>query len=247
MKKYSSILFIAMLVVVWVACEKNTYNVTERTEVTDMALIKIGYFAPSITHQPVQAKLNGVRVSPTMAYNTPFPGGGLNTGGSNNSDYLVLAPGNNTLQLSVAKVNTDVDSIKVFENQFNFADKRQIVFITDSFPNVAGVLVDVETPAPADATKSRIKFIHLIPNVAAVDFYRGTELLKANVPYKGETEFFDVAAGAANYVIKEAGQSGTLGTQSITPAAGRIYTFFSRGFKGGAGLLNPRVSAMIVQ
>ena len=55
MKKFSSIIFVAMLVVVWVACEKNTYNVTERTEVTDLALIKIGYFAPSITHQPVQA------------------------------------------------------------------------------------------------------------------------------------------------------------------------------------------------
>ena len=236
-----------MLVVAWVACEKNTYNVTERTEVTDLALIKIGYFAPSITHQPVQAKFNGVRVSPTMAYNTPFPGGGLNTGGSNNSDYLTLAPGNSTVQLSVAKVGTDADSIKVFEGQFNFPDKRQILFLTDSFPNIASVLVDVETAPATDPAKSRIKFVHLIPNVAAVDFYRGTELLKANVPYKGETEFFDVAAGAASYVIKEAGQTATLGTQSITPVAGRIYTFFSRGFKGGAGLLNPRVSAMIVQ
>ena len=67
MKKISSIIFVAMLVVAWVACEKNTYNVTERTEVTDLALIKIGYFAPSITHQPVQAKFNGVRVQYTIS------------------------------------------------------------------------------------------------------------------------------------------------------------------------------------
>lgn len=242
-------LIIAMLMVAtwWAACEKNTYNVTEREEVVDRALVKIGYFVPAITNQPVQAKINGVRVSPTLPYNTPFPGGGLNTGGSNNSDFLVLAAGSNNVQLSIPKVGTQDDSIKVFEGTFNFTTKRQTVFFTDSFPNIQGILVETEAAAPTDSGKVRIKFVNLIPNVAAVDFYRGTVKIKENIPYKGETEFFDVFAGSETYRVREVGSGTDLGTGSINPAAGRIYTFVSRGWKGGAGTINPRVSAVIIQ
>lgn len=246
-KRIFSIVALMLAVTWWVACKKNTYNVTERTEVVGQALVKLGYFVPAITNQPVQAKINGVRVSPTLPYNTPFPGGGLNTGGSNNSDFLVLPPGTANLQLSVPKVGSETDSVKVFEGNFNFTAKRQTVFFTDSFPNIQSVLVETETPPTTDSGKVRIKFVHLIPNVAAVDFYRGTELLKANIPYKGQTEFFDTFAGSQTYRVREAGSATDLGTGSINPAAGRIYTFLSRGYKGGTGNINPRVSAVIIQ
>jgi hypothetical protein len=247
MKRVFSIIAFLMLATWWVGCEKNKYGVTERTEVTDKALVKIGYFVASITNQPVQAKINGSRVSPTLAYNTPFPGGGLNTGGSNNSDFLVLDPGNVNVQLSIPKVGTETDSVKVFDAQFTFTAKRQTLFLTDSFPNITGVLVDNETPATTDSGKVRINFVHLIPNVGPVDLYKGAEKLKENIGYKESTEFFDTFAGNATYAIKEAGTSTTIASRAIAPAAGRIYTFFSRGFKGAAGGLVPNVSAIIIQ
>lgn len=248
MKSVLSIFAMMLLATWWVACKKNTYNVTEREEITNKALVKLGYFAASVTNQPVQAKINGVRVSPTMPYNTPFPGGGLNTGGSNNSDFLVLAPGANTITLSISKVGTETDSVKVFEEQFNFEPKRQTVFFTDSFPNIQSVLVSTESPPTTDSGKARIKFVNLMPDAPAVDFYRGSELLKANIAYKESTEFFDIYAGNANYVVKLAGSSTNIHTpRAIAPAAGRIYVFLCRGYKSGTGVVVPHTSAVIIQ
>lgn len=237
-----------MLFIGWLAsCEKNTYAVTERTVVTGKALVKLGYFSASLNNPGVQAKANGVRISNLLVYNTPFPGGGLNTLGSNNSDFLQFNPGSTPFTLTIPKAGTDEDSVKVFEGSFDFQQKKQTLFFTDTVPNITGVLVDDETTAPTDSGKVRIKFVHLLPNVAAVDFYKGTELLKANISYKQVTEYFDVFAGAATYAIKEAGSATTLASRSINPAAGRIYTFFSRGYKGGATAIAPNVSAIIIQ
>lgn len=247
MKKNLIILSTFLFIIGAVACKKNTYNVTERTEVTNKALVKIGYFSPSINNQNVQLKVNGTRVSPLLIYNTPFPGGGLNTLGSSNSDFLLFEPGSNAFAFAVPKAGTDVDSVKVFESQFDLKAQRQTLFLTDSFPNITALLVNDETTAPTDSGKARIKFVHLIPNVPAVDFYRNNVLLKANIPYKGVTEYEDVFAGSVTYAIREAGSATNLATRAINPTAGRIYTFFSRGFKGATGTLVPNVSAMVVQ
>lgn len=255
MSKYNIILIISVLVAGWaIACKKNTYFITERTEVVDKALLKAGYFAASITNQPAQLKVNGQRLSPNLAYNTPFPGGGLNTGGSDKSDFLQFDPGGYDILLSVPKAGTEADSIKLFEKRFDLPVGKNILFLTDSFPNIAYKLMKGDTVATTDSGKSRINFTHLIPNVPAVDIYRWFEnqpavLLKANVQYLDGTSFFDVDAGAANYLVFAAGVSSgdTLIKRSLTPVAGRIYTFFTRGWKGKSGTLVPHLSAMIIQ
>lgn len=231
-------------------CEKNSYNVTERTEVTDRALVKIAYYVGNAANPIAQVKVNGQRVSPGLAYNIPFPGGGLNTLGSNNSDFLTLAPGMNNVVVSLPKSGTEEDSVKLFESQFDFkSNERQTLFLVDSFPKVTGVLVNTETPGPTDSGKVRIKFVHLIPNVPVVDFYRAGVLVKAGIPYKGSTEFMDVFAGGQQYTIREPGSNVNLNGSpaNITPSAGRIYTFFSRGFKGKTGTLAPNVSAIVIK
>lgn len=249
MKKSGLLLLAIIGSIGWmVSCKKNTYKVTERILVTDKALLKLGYFSPTVNNPSVQAKVNGVRISNLLIYGTPFPGGGLGTLGLSNSDYLQLTPGSAPFTLTIPKFGTEEDSVKLFEGSFDFQQKRQTLFITDTIPNVTAVLVDDETAAPTDSGKVRIKFINLIPNAGPVDFYRGNELIKADIPYKGVTEYVDVFAGAQTYAVKQADSTTTLGSRSINPAAGRIYTFFSRGYKGAASAaITPTVSAMIVQ
>ncbi len=247
MRKYSLIILFIAFTGWIVSCEKNSYHVTQREEVTNKALLKIGYFVPSIQNPGAQVKANGVRISNLLVYNTPFPGGGLNTLGSSNSDFLQLNPGSTPLTVTIPKSGTDEDSVKLFEGSFDFQQKRQTLFFTDTLPNVTGVLVDDETAAPVDSGKARIKFVHLVPNVANVDLYRNTTLLKGNIAYKGVSEYFDVFAGNASYIVKTAGVNDTVAIQSINPTAGRIYTIFSRGFKGGASAISPKVSAVIIQ
>jgi hypothetical protein len=251
MKKGLTTLTICLAVFMAVpACKKNSYNVTERTEVTDRALVKIAYYVGNAANPVAQVKVNGQRVSPALAYNIPFPGGGLNTLGSSNSDFLTLTPGMNSVVVSLPKAGTEEDSVKIFESQFDFkGSERQTLFLVDSFPKVTGVLVNTETPSPTDSGKVRIKFVHLIPNVPVVDLYRGGVLVKAGIPYKGSSEFLDVFAGGQQYTIREPGSTTNLNgsPSNINPAAGRIYTFFSRGFKGKTGALAPNVSAIVIK
>ncbi len=231
------------------ACKKNTYHVTERDVITNAALLKIGYFCPSIRNQGVQIKINGNRVSGNVTYAQAFPGGGLNTGGLSNSDYL-LTPGNEVnIQLSVPKVGTSDDSVAVLTfSQPLSANKRYTLFTTDSVPNVSGVLVADDTQ-PSD-TGARIKLINLIPNVAAVDFYHRGKLIMPNVQYKKVSDYVNIPFGSDTFAIRNAGDPITapvIAFRVIATSRQRIYTFLGRGWKGAAGTLAPQVSAVIVQ
>ena len=249
MKLSYIIILIAGASIALTACKKNTFHVTERDIITNTALIKIGYFSPSINNQGIQLKINGTRVSNNFVYPIAFPGGGLNTGGSNNSDYVTVTPGETTITLSVPKAGTAEDSVPVLTfSQALAANKKYTFFTTDSVPKVSGVIVEDDT-APVD-TGARVKLINLIPNVAAVDFYHRGVLLKANVKYKEVTEYMNIPIGNDVWAIRRAGAPITeavLGSQTINTVRQRIYTFLARGWQGGTGTLNPRISAIFVQ
>lgn len=249
MKKQYSI-FVALLVSAGLlaACKKNSYKVSERTEVGNDAQLKIGFFAGSIANPSMQLKVNGERVSPSLVYNTPFPGGGLNTLGSNHSDYLTFKPGEYTLSFSIPKVGTNEDSVKVLEQKVTLSTSKQTMFVSDSMPNITTVIVKDAADHPTDSGKVRVKFVNLMPNVAAVDFYRDAVLIASNVPYKGVVEYTDIFAGTVNYWVRETGTATNLNAaRTMALTAGRIYTIFSRGYKGKTGTLAPNVSAMIVE
>lgn len=231
------------------ACKKNSFHVTERDVVANAALLKVGYFCPGISNNGVQLKVNGTRLSNNLLYPIAFPGGGLNTGGSSNSDYLQLPAGETNIEIAVPKFGTDEDSVAVLSySQALEANKRYTFFTTDSVPNATGVMVEDDVAAPD--TTARIKFLHLIPNVPAVDFYQRGKLIAANVAYKGVTEYFDITFGSDTFSIRAAGSAPNtpvIAFRVIATSRQRIYTFFSRGYRGATGTRAPNVSALIVQ
>lgn len=249
MKLSYFIILIAGASIALTACKKNTFHVTERDIITNTALVKIGYFSPSTNNQGIQLKINGTRVSNNFVYPIAFPGGGLNTGGSNNSDYVTVRPGETTITLSVPKVGTAEDSVPVLTfSQALSANKKYTFFTTDSVPNVSGVIVEDDT-APID-TGARIKLINLIPNVPSVDFYHRGKLIMANVEYKKVSAYITIPNGNDSFHIRRAGAPITetpLGKQLINTSKQRIYTFLARGWAGGKGILDPRISAIFVQ
>lgn len=243
------IILLIICIVALAGCKKNGYHITERDIITDAAKLKVGYFSASIANQGVQIKVNGVRMSNNLVNPTAFPGGGLNMTGSNNSDYLQLAPGETNIGIAVPKAGTDVDSVEVFSfAQPLEANKRYTLFITDTLPNVTGIMVQDDTDAPD--TTARIKFIQLMPNVPAVDFYQRSKLLAANVAYKTVTEYMDITAGSDTFLIRAAGSGpagAVIATRVIATSRQRIYTFLSRGYRGSTGTRAPNVSAIIIQ
>ena len=90
---------------------------------------------------------------------------------------------------------------------------------------------------PAAGT-SRYKFVHLMPNVTALDLYNGTTLVASNIPYLSNIVFTRPTTGASpDWAIRKAGTPAT-GTalaaysSSNTVLNQRGYTVFAVGYKG---------------
>ena len=239
-------------VVMLSACEKNTFRTTDRSFEEGKAQIKLGLFNAPLAATSVLAYLNGVRVSSSLLLPYPFPGGGFNTGGSSNGDYLAVNAGANKLQLFTTNPGT-ANIVKEFMTaDLTFeANKKYTVYTTDTAENAVAIIAPDNALAP-DSGYSRIRFIHLMPNVPAVDFYKGTTLLKSNVQYKQFTDFFDIAFGSDSFSVRVAGTApgsalSALAYRVIAPTNRRIYSFLSRGYQGATLLRAPNVSAIVNQ
>ncbi|MCY7291595.1 MAG: hypothetical protein LH615_05365, partial [Ferruginibacter sp.] len=99
-------LLLFALVLSIASCKKSTFNLTERTELKDQALVKIGLFSMYTITTPVLIYNNGERISSAIASPYPFPGGGFNTGGNSNGDYFSIKPGDNKFELYTTNTGT---------------------------------------------------------------------------------------------------------------------------------------------
>jgi hypothetical protein len=223
------------------SCKKNTISVAPFDVANDQALFKLNYACPYRSIGAVQIKIDGARVSNNITYNTPFPGGGLNTGGSNNADYMSLSPGEHTVSLSVPKAGTSQDSIPVYTTTVNVQGKTYYTLhVTDTSANTFSLLLTDLDNKP-DSGISKFSFVNLIPG-SAIDLYYGTKKVASDVGFKNATDTFSLAAGAnAQFFIRLAGSapnSTALATYPITGTAGyqipnqRVYTAYARGYLG---------------
>src|SRR5688572_25810702 len=112
MKKYIiNTAYLFSPLVLFAGCDKNEINYGDTVEVTDKALLKFNYASAYQANPSVHISINGQRVSNLIQHRTPFPGGGFNTLGSSQPDYLSVDPGTMEVSIVIPKRNTNTDSV----------------------------------------------------------------------------------------------------------------------------------------
>lgn len=239
-------------------CEKNSWKTREVTYPEGQALVKVGLFSAYNVNSPIRVAINGQVVSNELTYAIPFPGGGFNTGGSSNSDYLMVAPGSTKVELFSMNPGTPKPFAKIHESTVALeANKRYTLFLADTVgpsSTITSFLVPLDTPTP-DSGNAKMNFVHAMPNVPAVDVYKGATattatLLFGAVAYKAATDYVLVPPTTDSFFIRPAGAAPTttpIARRGFSFANQRIYTVFSRGYSGTTGNRIPNLSAIINQ
>jgi hypothetical protein len=253
--KRNYLYLILIFAVVFAACKKNTFFITDKQPVDGKALVKVGIFNMTTVATPLLIYNNDVKISGAITSPYPFPGGGFNTGGNSNGDYFAVDPGANKFTLYTVNQGTLNLVSKFFETTQNLeANKKYTVYTADTAAHAIAVLTPDDASAP-DTALARIRFINLIPNSGSVDFYKGTQLVKADVKYKDFTDFIDVPKSTADsFSVRPAGSAPGTALSAIAyyrlalNTGQRILSFVSRGYIGAADVLRkPNVSVSVNQ
>lgn len=239
--KFGKIVMAVGLTALLGGCEKNKLTSSEFDYVgADEAQVKV-IFASSYQSNPgYHIKINDERVSGLLSFSsgnpTPFPGGGLQTGGGSTSDYLQIPAKQNTITIARPFFGTANDSVQLASATHTFeAGKKYSLYFTDTAANTTSLLVEDSLSAP-DSGFVKYKFINLMPDLPGVDLYIGTVKVADNVPYKGISPAFILPTNNASttWAIREAGSATNLHTYasaaSITTANQRVLTVIARGY-----------------
>jgi hypothetical protein len=255
MKLISSLFAITTGAILLFSCKKNGNFVTQLpvTLSTGLSNVKIVHASAYNTNYTVQLKVNDARVSNNITYSTPFPGGGLNTGGSNFPWYMNLTGGDNKITMSVPKAGTNVDSILLFNgNTYMQPDVYTTVYIYDTGANTQLAKKIENTTMPAYGT-ARFKFVNLIPNLPFADLYAGPNKVASNIAYSQfSPEFTLNMLDTVHWYIRPAGALPTSGAIAQYPTTTipqtipnqRIFTVYSRGYVGTIGNRLPAISLL---
>lgn len=250
MKKFflCLLLFACAATLFW-SCKKNILNVSPYDYTDGNALLKINYSSPYAKNPGVQVKINGEKVSSLITYSTPYPGGGLNTGGNTYADYLSVKAGANKIRLSIPKAGSTEDSVVLYETDLSLtANQYQTVHFTDTATNTQAILLRDADNKP-DSGYTQFTFINLIPG-STLDLYFGTTMVASNIAYKQATPPFKLPAGqnaSNNWTLRTAGGTTTLGTpytSASSVANQRVFTVYARGYIGPAtsDIRSPKIS-----
>lgn len=231
-----------------VACEKNVLRQSPFHGVEGKALVKFNYSspyfyrttAPVVPNRAVTIKINGKIVSSPITYSTPYPGGGLNTGGNSFADYLSAEPGLNTISIVIPFRQTSEDSVVLYTTQVDLkANEYQTIHITDTAENTTH-LITYDPYNKPDSGKVLYKFVNLIPNAGPLDLYYGPNKLVSGLDYKQVSDTFSLIAGAvqtAGWILRKKDQTAILGSAYTASAAStvanqRVFTVYARGYDG---------------
>lgn len=253
--------FVTTTGLLW-ACKKNELRQTPFDGVEGKALVKFNYSspyfykttAPVVPNRAVTIKINGKIVSSPITYSTPYPGGGLNTGGNSYADYLSAEPGMNTISVVIPFSKTSQDSIVLYTTQVDLkANEYQTIHITDTAENTTHIISYDPYDKP-DSGRVLYKFVNLIPNAGPVDLYHGPNKLVSGLDYKQISDTFSLTAGAVQttgWMIKRKDATAILGSAYTASAAStvanqRVFTVYARGYDGvpSTDLRRPMVSLL---
>jgi len=248
MKIFSIISALALLAL-FASCEKNVLDYGDVEKLSpDQATLKINYVSAYAANPYVFIKINDARVSNLLQWRTPFPGGGYNTGGDSQPNFLIVNPGDVKISIALPfKKDTGKDSLIIYSTTVNLrAGGKYVAHITDTATNTKTVVTE-ENFVKADSATVAYRFINLMPNVPAVDLYYGTSatvhtadtLIAGNVSYLSMTPQIVVKSGQSKtWKIRPAGADKTTATilASYTTASSflsqRVYNIFACGYNG---------------
>lgn len=206
----------------------------------------------TVNYSTFMLKVNGKVVGSALSQRTPFPGGGYNTNGSNYPLYLNVPQGTDTVSLVIPKIGTNTDSIVYYTTTINIPDNAAYTLhicdtlVNTTTNNTRSLLI--KNPVNLiDTGFCRFRFIHMIPNLPAVDLYLNGVLIKSNISYLQPTDTFRVATGvnapgynSANtttWAIRPAGAAST--TTAIASYASsnglqsqKTMTIYTMGYNG---------------
>lgn len=232
--KYFSLLMLGGMALLS-GCDKNELQVP--FNIPADAKVKINYASAYAANPSIQLKINGQRVSSLIQYAYPFPGGGLNTQGGSQPDYLSIPAGAaTTISLSIPSKGKEADSVQLFSGVVTFPDAGYFsVHVSDTLTSTA-LTMQKENVAVPDSGFSRYKFVNLVPNETAIDLYFKGALVASNIPYKGSSDYFNVSfPSSSNWEIRKAGAAPTSSAMAIyanTTPNQRVMIVFARGYSG---------------
>ncbi|MBC7830068.1 MAG: DUF4397 domain-containing protein [Chitinophagaceae bacterium] len=228
-----------MAMIFLAGCEKNTFRISNYITAGEQAQVKINFFSMYRALPVYQIKVNDVRVSSNLSISpnpTPFPGGGLNTGGASTADYLAINPGVAKVAISLPKIGTNDDSLQLATTSPTLdAGKKYSLYFADTATNMISLLV-ADTLARPDSGYAKYKFVNLMPDVPALDLYIGTIKVASNIPYKGVSPSFLINTNSSSTTWGIRTVNGI--TNLITYASAssinnqRVYTVIARGYNG---------------
>ena len=230
------------MIVSFTACTKNELKITGGTVLDNTSAETKIFFVSAYKANPLyQININDVRVSNLLgggtAAPTPFPGGGLNTGGSSTGDYIGINAGALKISFAIPKYNTNTDSVTLATSSVTFeGGKKYSLYVTDTAASTSFVLVE-DSLVRTDSGYAKYKFVNLVPDKGPVDLYVGTVMVASNIPYKGVSPSFTLSTSnaSATWSIKATGTSTAIGggyTGSVASSIGnqRVYTVVARGY-----------------
>ncbi len=232
-------------------CDKNELPVP-LDYTSEKAKLKINYASAYAANPTVMLKINNNAVSSPIKYAYPFPGGGLNTQGGSQPDYLSIEKGNNNISLVIPSADFKTDSIVLYTGTFNLTDNDYYTLhLADTANNTQQVLLK-EDPATPDSGMSRYRFVNLIPNLPAADLYFNNVKVASNVAYMSASDYFTVNfPTASSWAIRAAGAAPTstaIATYTNTSPNQRVLTVYARGYVGSADAnRKPNVSLYYVR
>lgn len=236
-----------LLILTITGCKKNTYHITERTTNDGAAQVKLGYFSAYTVTPNTILYINDVQISNTLAAPISFPGGGQNMNGLSNGDYLYVKPGSTKIQgfRPIPGTGNIMNKLFEFTEVFN-ANTNYTFYITDTASSTAGFSLE-DTKGKPDSGFARFKFVNIMPNVPAVDLYKGLNvtvatLVQGNISYKSSSPAFDLALPIVDsFFIRPAGaptSAPVIARRFFALSNQRIYTMLARGYN----VVNPPFS-----
>ncbi|MCA0381901.1 MAG: DUF4397 domain-containing protein [Bacteroidetes bacterium] len=236
-----------------VSCEKNSFAAKDNIFVEGKSKLKINFFSSYQSNPSFHIKIDGIRVSNLLTYATPFPGGGLNTGGGSYADYLSVEPGTHKVTIARPFTGTNGDSVELASATISIAaDKVYSLYLADTAANTISVLAEDNLNSP-DSGFCRYRFINLMPDLPEVDLYFGTGATSTTstkvagpVKYKELSDYFNVALNSGSvWSIRPAGAAATTTaltsyTSTSSVVNQRVFTISTRGYNAITTSTDPR-------